>query len=63
MFRGERAKKEIALAKDAAVADLRDKVVALTGAITEKVIGREIKSADHSIFISKALDEIGANKN
>lgn len=56
----ERAKREISLAKDAAVAELRDRVVLLTGDIAAKVIGREINKEDHSVFITKALSEIGS---
>jgi len=59
----DRAKKEISLAKDAAVAELRDRVVALTGDIASKVIRREVKPEDHRAFIAQSLDEIDANRN
>lgn len=59
----ERAKREIVLAKDAAVAELRDKMVQLTGEICSKVIEREVKADDHKRFISDAVKDIEASKN
>lgn len=59
----DRAKREINLAKDAAVAELRNKMVDLTAQIASKVIEREIKADDHKRFISEAMTEIDASKN
>ena len=59
----ERAKREISLAKDAAVAELRDKIVDITGLIASKVVEREIKADDHRRFIGEALKEIDSSKN
>jgi F-type H+-transporting ATPase subunit b len=59
----ERAKREIGLAKDAAVAELRDKMVGLTAQIATRVIEREVKADDHTRFISEALQKVEANKN
>ena len=55
----ERAKREINLAKDAAVAEVRERVIKLTGEIATKIVQREIKSNDHGDLINKAFDEIG----
>jgi len=59
----ERAKREITLAKDAAVAELRDKMVDVTAQIAQKVIEREIKTDDHRRFISESMREIEASRN
>ena len=59
----ERAKREITLAKDAAVAELRDKVVDVVGQISSKVIDREVKADDHKRFIAESLSEIETSKN
>jgi len=59
----ERAKREITLAKDAAVAELREKVLDLTAQIATRVIEREIKSEDHRRFVSEAVAQIEASKN
>ena len=59
----DRAKREITLAKDAAVAEIRDKLVDLVGEITAQVIEREVKAEDHNRFIGDALQKIEASKN
>jgi F-type H+-transporting ATPase subunit b len=59
----DRAKREIGLAKDAAVAELRDKMVDLTAQIAGKVIEREVKADDHNRFISEAMKQIDSSKN
>jgi F-type H+-transporting ATPase subunit b len=59
----DRAKREIALAKDSAVAELRDKMIGLTAQIATLVIEREVKPEDHSRFINDALSKIDASKN
>ncbi|MCY3020400.1 MAG: F0F1 ATP synthase subunit B [Planctomycetota bacterium] len=57
----ERAKREIALAKDAAVAEIRDEVVALSAEMAAKVLEREVKPEDHRHFIEDAIREAGKN--
>jgi len=59
----ERAKREITLAKDAAVAEIRDKMVSLTADIAARVIEREVNADDHKRFIAEAIDQIAAAKN
>jgi F-type H+-transporting ATPase subunit b len=59
----DRAKREINLAKDAAVAELRDKMVDLTAQIATRVIEREVKPDDHKRFISEAMAEVESSKN
>jgi F-type H+-transporting ATPase subunit b len=57
----ERAKREISLARDAAVADMRDQMVALTSRLTQQVIEREIKAEDHRRFIEEGIARIEKN--
>lgn len=57
----ERAKREISLARDAAVADMRDQMVALTSKLTQQVIEREIKAEDHRRFIEEGIARIEKN--
>ena len=59
----DRAKREITLAKDAAVAELRNKMVDLTAEIATHVIEREVKAEDHKRFIQEAMEKIEANRN
>ena len=59
----ERAKREISLAKDAAVAELRDKMAELSAQMATRIIQREVKADDHKRFISEAIHEIEASKN
>jgi F-type H+-transporting ATPase subunit b len=59
----ERAKREIELAKEAAVVELREKVVVLTAQIATKIIEREVKPDDHRRLISEAMQQIENSKN
>lgn len=59
----ERAKREIELAKDAAVVELREKVVVLTAQMATKIIEREVKPDDHRRLISDAMQQIESSKN
>lgn len=55
----ERAKREIQLARQAAVEELREQVVALTADVTAHVLQREIKPDDHRRFVEEAIEQIG----
>jgi F-type H+-transporting ATPase subunit b len=57
----ERAKREITLAQQAAVEEIRNKVVDLTAEVSKRVIEREIKVDDHRRFIEEAIQRIEAN--
>jgi len=59
----ERSKREIALAKDAALVELREKVVGLAAQIATQVIQREVKPEDHSRFITDVMNKIEPSKN
>jgi len=59
----ERAKHEIVLAKDAAVAEIRDRVVDLAADMAQRVVAREVKPEDHRRFIHDAIEQSQANKN
>jgi len=54
----DRAKRDIELARHAAVAELRDKMVQLTAELTTRVIEREINAEDHKRFISDSVDRL-----
>ena len=54
----ERAKQEIKLAEQAAVAEIRDRVADLAAEMAARVIEREVKPEDHRRFIAKAIGEI-----
>lgn len=55
----ERAKREIGLAKEAAIEDLRQQMVTLTGELAAQVIGREVKPDDHRRFIEDGVARLG----
>ena len=55
----ERAKREIQLARQAAVEELRGQVVALTASLTAQVLQREINADDHRRFVQEAMEQIG----
>ena len=57
----ERAKREIQLAEQAAVEEIRNKVIDLTADISQRVIEREIKVDDHKRFIEEAIQRIEKN--
>ena len=54
----ERAKREIVLAKEAAVHDLREQMVGLTAELAGRVIKREVKPEDHRRLIEDAMTEV-----
>ena len=54
----ERAKREIGLAKDQAVQELRDQMVAVTANLATRVIEREVKGEDHARFIETVLTQV-----
>lgn len=54
---GERARREIELARDKAVADLQAQAAALSVAMAGRILGREVKQADHDRLIQDALGE------
>ena len=55
----ERAKKEIELARQGAVEDIRNQVIDLTAELCTKVIQREVKPDDHRRFIEQAIAQVG----
>jgi F-type H+-transporting ATPase subunit b len=55
----ERAKKEIELARQAAVVDIRNRVIELSAELSAKVIQREVKPDDHRRFIEEAIVNVG----
>ena len=59
----ERAKREIALARDAALEQLRDRVVDLTSEMAARVIEREVKAEDHRRFIESGIARVGKSVN
>jgi len=54
----ERAKREIVLAKEAAVHDLREQMVGLVSELAGRVIRREVKPDDHRRLIEEAMTEV-----
>ena len=57
----ERAKREIQLAEQAAIEEIRNKVIDLTTEVSKLVIEREIKSDDHTRFVQDAIARIEKN--
>jgi len=55
----ERAKKEIELAKDKALADIKTEVVMLSTGIASKIISKNIKPEDQKALVEEALNKIG----
>ena len=55
----ERAKKEINLAKDKALADIKDEVVMLSTEIASKIISKNINADDQKSLVEEALNKIG----
>jgi len=55
----ERAKKEIELAKDKALADIKTEVVLLSTGIASKIISKNIKPEDQKALVEEALNKIG----
>ena len=54
----ERAKREIELAQQAAVAEIRDKMVDLAAELASVIVQREIKPEDHRRFVQDAIGNI-----
>ena len=54
----ERAKREIELAKQAAVKELYETGIALGSDIATRVLGREISAQDHEDLISASIDQL-----
>ena len=54
----ERAKREIVLAKEAAVHDLREQMVGLASELAGRVIQREVKPEDHRRLIEDAMTQV-----
>ena len=57
----ERAKREIELAQQAAVAEIRDRMVDLAAELASNVVQREIKPDDHRRYIQDAIGKIEKN--
>ena len=55
----DRAKKEIELAKDKALADIKTEVVLLSTGIASKIIGKNIKPEDQKALVEEALNKMG----
>lgn len=58
-----RARHEIDLAREAAVKDLYSKGSDLVIELAERVVRRELSSADHERLIAEAVDELGRFEN
>lgn len=54
----ERAKEEIEAERRKALASIRNEVTSLTIQVAERVIGREVKSEDHSRLVDDMLQQI-----
>lgn len=59
----ERAKREIGLAKDAALEELRDRVVDLTSELAAQVLEREVKADDHRRLIEQGIQRVGKHQS
>jgi F-type H+-transporting ATPase subunit b len=55
----ERAKKEIELAKDKALADIKTEVVLLSTGIASKIISKNIKPEDQKALVEETLNKMG----
>lgn len=58
----ERAKREIAIARETAVAELYEAAGHAATEIAGRIIGRELKAADHEQLISQALEELSTQE-
>ena len=56
----ERAKREIAIARETAVAELYEAAGHAATEIAGRIIGRELKAADHEQLISQAIEELSS---
>lgn len=59
----ERARREIGLAKDAALEELRDRVVHLTSELAAQVLEREVKAEDHRRLIEQGIQRVGTHQS
>jgi F-type H+-transporting ATPase subunit b len=55
----DRAKKEIELAKDKAIIDIKTEVVVLSTEIASKIISKNIKAEDQKALVEEALNKMG----
>ncbi len=55
----ERAKKEIELAKDKALADIKTEIVVLSTEIASKIVNKSIKPEDQKSLVEETLKEMG----
>ncbi|MBE7466606.1 MAG: F0F1 ATP synthase subunit B [Planctomycetes bacterium] len=55
----ERAKREIGLAQEQAIAELRNRLVDFTAEMAATVIEREVKADDHRRFIESGIEKVG----
>jgi F-type H+-transporting ATPase subunit b len=55
----ERAKKEIELAKDKALADIKTEIVLLSTEIASKIVNKNIKPEDQKSLVEETLKEMG----
>ncbi|MBE6941696.1 MAG: F0F1 ATP synthase subunit B [Ruminococcaceae bacterium] len=55
----EKASADIALEKKKALNDAKDEISDIAMAIAEKVVGREVNSADHSDLVDSFIDRLG----
>jgi len=55
----ERVKKEIAMAKDSALADLKTEVVTISTEIASRIIDKALKPEDQNALVAEALNKIG----
>jgi F-type H+-transporting ATPase subunit b len=55
----DRAKREIEVAKTTAIRELYEKSASLATDVAERVLRREVSTADHERLIAEALDQLG----
>lgn len=55
----EKASADIAMEKKKALNDAKDEISVIAVAIAGKVVGRELKAADHSRLVDQFIDELG----
>jgi len=56
----ERAKREIAIARETAVAELYTEAARAATEIAGRIVGRELEAADHEKLISQAIDDLSS---
>lgn len=59
----ERARREIKLAQEAAVQELREQLVVLTAELATRIIQREVKPEDHRRLVEDAIRQTERNVN